>query len=63
VHRDIKPSNILLPKPDWPLLTDFGLAKIVGGSQLTQSGTIAGTPAHMSPEQGRVKESWRSVAR
>lgn len=53
VHRDIKPSNILLPKPDWPLLTDFGLAKIVGGSQLTLSGTIAGTPAYMSPEQGR----------
>ena len=53
VHRDIKPSNILLPKPDWPLLTDFGLAKMVGGSQLTLTGTIAGTPAYMSPEQGR----------
>ncbi|MGH2620766.1 MAG: protein kinase domain-containing protein, partial [Anaerolineales bacterium] len=53
VHRDIKPSNILLPKPDWPLLTDFGLAKIVGGTQLTHSGTVSGTPAYMSPEQGR----------
>lgn len=53
IHRDVKPSNVLLPKPDWPLLTDFGLAKIVGGSKLTTSGMMAGTPAYVSPEQGR----------
>ncbi len=53
IHRDIKPSNILLPKPQWPLLTDFGLAKMVGGTQITQTGIMTGTPAYMSPEQGR----------
>jgi serine/threonine protein kinase len=53
IHRDVKPSNILL-EDDWLLLADFGLAKIVMGSQdLTGSGTVLGTPAYLSPEQAR----------
>lgn len=52
VHRDIKPANILLPQPDWPLLADFGLVKMMGGQQnITRPGTILGTPAYFAPEQ------------
>lgn len=52
VHRDIKPSNILLPKKDWPLLTDFGLVKVKNSTDLiTASDIVLGTPPYMSPEQ------------
>lgn len=54
IHRDVKPANILIDERGNCLLTDFGLAKIVEGSaKLTSSGTIMGTPAYMSPEQGK----------
>lgn len=50
-HRDIKPANILVNLKGGVILTDFGIAKAVGGSSMTQSGTQIGTPTYMSPEQ------------
>jgi serine/threonine protein kinase len=52
VHRDIKPANILLARPDWPMLADFGLVKLVGHQRgITRPGVSVGTPAYFSPEQ------------
>src|SRR5256884_8051897 len=60
IHRDIKPANILLDKHNTtrnpmgePVLTDFGVAKLLGVSSTTLSAAQSGTPLYSSPEQAR----------
>jgi serine/threonine protein kinase len=55
VHRDIKPQNILIDKSDVVKLSDFGIAKIFSGSDITMTGFTLGTPEYMSPEQALGK--------
>ncbi|MEO8140836.1 MAG: serine/threonine-protein kinase, partial [Gemmatimonadota bacterium] len=58
VHRDIKPENVLLPSGQ-ALLADFGIARAVtvaGGTSLSSTGLVVGTPVYMSPEQSAGSE-------
>jgi serine/threonine-protein kinase len=51
IHRDVKPANIILATSGEAVLTDFGLARAAGWSDITSETGMVGTPFYMSPEQ------------
>ena len=51
VHRDIKPQNLLVGSDGIVKIADFGIARTLNATQLTQAGTVLGTAAYLAPEQ------------
>ena len=57
VHRDVKPGNLLVSDSDVVKLADFGIARALDQSSITQVGSVLGTAAYLSPEQSRGEEA------
>ncbi|HUE26284.1 MAG TPA: protein kinase [Solirubrobacteraceae bacterium] len=57
VHRDVKPGNLLVSDAEVVKLADFGIARAVGQSSITQVGSVLGTAAYLAPEQARGEEA------
>ena len=56
IHRDLKPANLLIDPQDHVKLTDFGIAKLYGGTNVTAEGGVLGTADYMAPEQADGKQ-------
>ena len=52
VHRDLKPQNVIVDEEGKAVVTDFGIAR-AGVSDITQAGSVMGTPHYLSPEQAQ----------